>query len=143
MEVNMWIIKYIDKNNKEKTKKNLKFETSLEASDYILKYMPETDAWAHEITEKESDINDEPKKINICSLINKYVYCFSNKKNDYFCYGLIANMSGQFVYIQTKPYQNINDFAIYRVDKFKDLMTNSLIKIKENGTFVDKLSNYI
>lgn len=138
----MWIIKYVDKiTHKEKTIEKEKFDDYNGAFQYISENMPDIeDVWPEEefITDTITD------KLDFDNLVGKYAYVMSKKKNEFFCYGIIMDVVGLFVYIKTRPNQETkNDFAFYRKEKIKDLYANKCMKFEEQGCFVESLKDYL
>lgn len=126
----MWIVKYIDKRTKKEKKISKSFDTESDASLYIDENMADMeDVWSEE--ELKTDV-----KLDINDCIGRWIHMFSPKTKEMFPYGIVKSVDGTFVAIQTKEEQEEDDYAIYRIERIKDLFSNQKILFEDGGRFV-------
>ena len=127
----MYVIKYIDKiTNRIKDVKE-RFSTSHEASEYIDINMSKIkEVWI------EEEFKAPKKNINLSDFVGSWAWVYSEKKKEFFSYGILRECKGTFVHVQTKENQSKEDFCFYRIERFKDMIANNKLILKQEGEFV-------
>lgn len=132
----MWNVKFIEKNSKKTKTINKNFGSEEEANNYIDIYMKNSeDIWVEEKIEVES--------IDLVSKIGSWLWFYSDKKKEFFPYGILKGITSQFVKIQTKAEMTSEDeYVDMRISRIKDLFEAKQMQISNDGSFVN-LKEYI
>lgn len=115
--------------NIKTVKKN--FNSQEEANDYIDVHLKDSeDVWIEEKVDTES--------IDLKTQIGSWLWLYSNKKKEFYPYGMLMDVTSQFVKIKTKEeMKNENDYTDMRVVRIKNMIEAKKIQISSDGHFVN------
>lgn len=131
----MWRVKQLDEETKKFKIVKDKFSSKEEADLYISINMREIeDVRVEEVMEQDAKIIEDKQ---IENKMGKWIWLFSEKRKEFFPYGVIKEIMTQFVKIQTREHlKDEGEYVDMRLAKITELLLAGKLAFKDEGVFV-------